>query len=105
MAAGMKKALSMDELDVALADPALQAWKVRDGMLHREYRFDSFVEAFSFMTAVALRAEASSHHPEWTNVYDRVTVDLFTHDSGGITERDVALALQMERLAAGRTLS
>ncbi len=105
MAVSMIKALSMDELAVTLTDPALQEWKVRDGMLHREYRFDTFVEAFSFMTAVALRAEALSHHPEWSNVYGRVTVDLFTHDSGGITERDVALALQMERLAAGRALS
>ena len=105
MALAMIKALSTDELAVTLTDPALQAWKVREGMLHREYRFDTFVDAFSFMTAVALRAEALSHHPEWSNTYGRVTVDLFTHDSGGITERDVALALQMERLAAGRTLS
>ena len=100
----MIKALSMDELAVALADPALPAWKVRDGMLHREYRFETFVDAFSFMTAGALCAEALSLHPEWSHVYGRVTVDLFTHDSGGITERDVSLALQMERLAAGRAL-
>ena len=56
------------------------------------------------MASAALRAEAMNHHPDWTNVYDRVTVELFTHDSGGITERDLTLARHMERLAAGRTL-
>ena len=55
--------------------------------------------------AAALRAEAMNHHPEWTNVYDRVTVWLSTHDSGGITERDLMLARHLERLAAGRVLA
>lgn len=96
--------LSADALQAALADPALRAWSLRDGKLHREYRFPSFVEAFGFMASAALRAEAMSHHPEWSNVYDRVTINLTTHDSGGVTERDLALARQMERLAAGRVL-
>ena len=88
----MIKALSTDELAVTLTDPSLQAWKVREGMLHREYRFDTFVDAFSFMTAVALCAEALSHHPEWSNVYGRVTIVLTTHDAGGLSARDVRLA-------------
>lgn len=97
--------LTSEALQEALSDPSLRAWAVRDGKLHREYRFQSFVEAFGFMASAALRAEAMSHHPEWANVYDRVTVDLQTHDSGGITERDLALARHMERLAAGRVLT
>jgi 4a-hydroxytetrahydrobiopterin dehydratase len=97
--------LTPEALEQALADPSLRTWTVRDGKLHREYRFASFAEAFGFMSSVALRAEAMNHHPEWTNVYDRVTVALSTHDSGGITELDLSLARHMERLAAGRALA
>ncbi len=96
--------MTAEAVQAALADPALRAWSVRDGKLYREYRFPSFVDAFGFMASAALRAEAMNHHPEWTNVYDRVTVLLTTHDSGGITDRDLALARQLERLAAGRVL-
>lgn len=96
--------LTVEAVQAALADPALRSWSVRDGKLYREYRFPSFVEAFGFMASVALRAEAMNHHPEWSNVYDRVTVSLTTHDSAGITDRDLALARQMERLAAGRVI-
>lgn len=97
--------LAREALQEALSsDPTLRAWAIRDGKLHREYRFSNFAEAFGFMASAALRAEAMNHHPDWTNVYDRVTVELFTHDSGGITERDLTLARHMERLAAGRTL-
>lgn len=96
--------MTVEAVHAALADPALRSWAVREGKLYREYRFPSFVDAFGFMTSVALRAEAMNHHPEWTNVYDRVTVSLSTHDSGGVTDRDLALARQMERLAAGRVL-
>ena len=95
---------------------ALQGWEVVDGKLHRELRFadfvtawgvmssvDSFVRAFGFMTSVAITAEAMNHHPEWSNVYSRVSIDLVTHDAGGITEYDLELAAAVERLAAGRT--
>src|SRR5262245_47386294 len=80
----------------------LPGWALRDGKLHREFTFPDFVGAFAFMTAVALRAEAMGHHPEWFNVYNRVVVDLATHDAGGITRLDFELAEQMEKLAAGR---
>ena len=97
--------ITPEALQEALTDPALRAWAVREGKLYREYVFPSFVEAFGFMSSVALRAEAMNHHPEWTNVYNQVSVFLHTHDSGGITERDLSLARHMERLAAGRTLA
>ena len=90
--------LEGDALNEAVAD--LQGWSLVDGKLHREFRFADFVVAFGFMTRVALVAEAMDHHPEWSNVYSRVSVDLTTHDSGGITASDVALAKRMNELAA-----
>jgi 4a-hydroxytetrahydrobiopterin dehydratase len=72
---------------------------VVDGKLHREYRFQSFVEAFGFMASVALVAERMEHHPEWFNVYHTVKIDLVTHDVGGISLNDVELARRMEALA------
>lgn len=70
-----------------------------NGKLHREYRFPDFVHAFGFMAAAAVAIEAMNHHPEWFNVWNRVNVDLTTHDAGGITERDFKLARKMEDLA------
>jgi len=78
------------------------AWSVENGKLHREYVFDNFVQAFGFMTQVALAAERADHHPEWFNVYRKVIVDLSTHEAGGITERDFDLARRMEAIATGR---
>ena len=97
-----KHKLSQPEIEAALATPGLRGWTLRDGKLHREYRFDTFVEAFGFMTSAALCAQAQDHHPEWSNVYNRVTVDLTTHDAGGLTERDVRLATAFELHARGR---
>lgn len=71
-------------------------WTVANAKLHREFVFGSFNEAFGFMTRVALIAEQSNHHPEWFNVYNKVRVDLTTHEAGGITERDFKLALRIE---------
>jgi 4a-hydroxytetrahydrobiopterin dehydratase len=78
---------------------ATAPWQVADGKLHKEFRFGNFIEAFGFMTRVALVAEAMDHHPEWFNVYQTVRVDLATHDAGGITELDFALASRVEALA------
>lgn len=94
--------LSSDEIEAALADPALRGWSVHAGKLHREYRFPNFVEAFGFMSSVALRAESMDHHPEWFNVYGRVVMDLTTHDAGGISARDLKLATEVEELARRR---
>jgi 4a-hydroxytetrahydrobiopterin dehydratase len=89
--------ISDSEIESALHD--LPGWRVQEGKLHREYRFADFVQAFQFMAAAAMRAEAMNHHPDWSNVYNRVTVDLLTHDAGGITARDLKLAAQFEEIA------
>ena len=74
-------------------------WTVENEKLHKEFQFDSFVEAFGFMTSVALIAESMNHHPEWFNVYNRVTVDLATHDAGGISALDFELAKKVDALS------
>jgi 4a-hydroxytetrahydrobiopterin dehydratase len=89
--------LSDDALTAAV--DALPGWRVKDGKLHREFTFDDFVTAFGFMAKAALCAERSNHHPEWFNVYNTVRVDLSTHDAGGITAMDVALAKELSDLA------
>jgi len=89
--------LSPGEIEKSLA--SLPGWELRDGKLHREWTFADFNAAFGFMTRVALEAERMNHHPEWSNVWNRVTVDLVTHDAGGITQLDVKLARRMQALA------
>lgn len=79
---------------------ASPAWELRDGKLHREFKFDNFVSAFGFMTRVALLAERMDHHPEWSNVYNRVVIDLQTHDVSGISERDFKLATAIDALVS-----
>jgi len=78
-------------------------WTLEDGgkALVRSFRFADFSEAFGFLTRVALHAEKVDHHPEFTNVWNRVDFRLTTHDSGGVTERDVKLAKAINRLAGG----
>jgi 4a-hydroxytetrahydrobiopterin dehydratase len=73
------------------------AWSVRDNKLHRDYMFPDFKLAFAFMTHIAAMAEQMNHHPEWLNVYNRVTVDLVTHDAHAITALDIELATAMEK--------
>jgi 4a-hydroxytetrahydrobiopterin dehydratase len=80
----------------------LPNWSLRGGKLHRDFAFADFAEAFGFMARCALIAEKSDHHPEWFNVYSKVSVDLSTHDAGGISERDFALAERMDNAAAAR---
>ena len=77
----------------------LKSWKYQNNKLSREFTFKNFVEAFSFMTAVALEAEKIDHHPDWENVYNRVVINLNTHDAGGITEKDFKLAHAIELLS------
>lgn len=89
--------LTADEIESALR--ALPGWSLANGKLHRELRFADFGAAFAFMTRVALEAEKRDHHPDWSNVWNRVVIDLVTHDSGGVTEKDVALARRISELA------
>jgi len=89
--------LSNSEIQTALE--ALPGWNVQNGKLHREYSFPDFVHAFGFMATAAIAIEALGHHPEWCNVWNRVTVDLATHDAGGITAKDLSLATKLEAIA------
>jgi len=86
---------ALAELNAAAPSP----WQIADGKLHKTFRFADFVEAFAFMTAAALSAEKMNHHPEWRNVYKTVQVDLTTHEAGGLTQLDFALAAAMDKLA------
>ena len=76
----------------------LPGWSVQGERLHRDLQFKSFVEAFGFMTQVALLAESKNHHPNWSNVYNRVSIDLTTHDLGGLSSLDVELATAIDGL-------
>ncbi len=76
----------------------LPGWEVGDSKLIRQWKFSSFVEAFGFMSKVALLAESMNHHPEWSNVYSTVKIELTTHDVGGLSSRDVQLATSINRL-------
>ena len=96
----MADKLESTEINRRLA--GLDNWSLLDGKLHRDFKFGNFVEAFGFMTSAAIEAEKMNHHPEWFNVYSKVSIDLTTHDAGGITELDFALAERMNALAAGR---
>ena len=89
--------LSKTEIDAALSQ--LPGWTVAHQKLHREYKFPDFTHAFGFMATAATAIERMNHHPEWANVYNRVTVDLTTHDSGGITQKDIDLAILLESIA------
>jgi len=91
------RVLSEDEVTRALA--ALSGWSVVDGKLHKEFRFAGFGEAIGFMVAVAVSAERLDHHPEWSNVYATVVVDLITHAVDGLSPYDLALAERMDGLA------
>jgi 4a-hydroxytetrahydrobiopterin dehydratase len=97
----MAPPVRLDDGEIRRALERLPGWALRAGKLHREFTFPDFIRAFAFMTAAALRAEAMGHHPEWSNVYNRVAVDLTTHDAQGITGLDLELAEHMQALAAG----
>lgn len=90
--------LSSEEIDQSLRQ--VQGWQVVNNKLHREYRFTDFIHAFGFMATAAIAIEKMNHHPEWSNTYNRVTIDLTTHDSDGITQNDIDLAQLLDGIAA-----
>jgi 4a-hydroxytetrahydrobiopterin dehydratase len=92
------KKLSGNELDETVK--SLSGWELKDGKLQKSFKFSNFIEAFGFMTRIALEAEKINHHPEWSNVYNTVTVKLSTHDTGGITDYDIKLANIIDRTKA-----
>lgn len=94
----MAEKLSPTDRDAALTK--LPDWRFDEkaNAITRQYRFKDFSEAFGFMTRVALLAQSADHHPEWSNVYNKVTITLTTHDAGGLTEKDVTLAGEIDGL-------
>lgn len=90
--------LDRAELNAALV--SLDGWQRLSGRdaIARSFKFKNFRQAFAFMTEVALLAEKADHHPEWSNVYNRVDIVLTTHDAGGVSERDIALAGEIEKI-------
>jgi len=82
--------LSDEQIQTALKD--LEGWSVVNGKLHKEFQFLDFNEAFGFMARASMHIEKMNHHPEWFNVYNKLVVDLMTHDASGITENDTNLA-------------
>ena len=88
--------LSIEVIETKLKE--LPDWELKDEKLHRELKFKNFVEAFGFMTQVALLAERANHHPEWSNVWSKVVIDLTTHEANGISQRDFDLAEQINKI-------
>lgn len=93
----MAEKLNDAKINAELAN--LSGWAVENAKLHKQFQFSSFIEAFGFMARVALVAESMNHHPEWSNVYNRVTISLMTHDAGGISVLDFELAKKVDEFA------
>ena len=92
----------LTEAETAARLAGLPGWSLHEGKLHKAFAFGDFAEAWGFMSAVAVVAEGMGHHPDWSNGYNRVTVDLSTHDAGGLTTLDFELAARMDALASAR---
>lgn len=90
--------LTTEQIEAGLKE--LPGWELKDGKLHRQLKLKNFVQAFGFMTQVAILAEQMDHHPEWFNVYSRVTIDLTTHEAGGLSQRDIELAQKINGILA-----
>jgi 4a-hydroxytetrahydrobiopterin dehydratase len=88
----------MTDLEIGRALTGIAGWTYT-GKLHKQYVFADFIHAFGFMATTALIIEKMNHHPEWSNVWNRVTVDLTTHDAGGVSARDFELARELDRIA------
>jgi 4a-hydroxytetrahydrobiopterin dehydratase len=88
--------LSDEQIKTELA--GLLGWSVVNGKLHRDFVFDDYIEAFGFICQASIHIEKMNHHPEWFNIYNKISVDLVTHDAGGITQNDIILARILDSL-------
>lgn len=86
----------LSDAEIAIRLASLPTWQLRDGKLYRHFKFADFLQAFAFMTRVALLAEKHDHHPEWFNVYNTLEIWLTTHAANGISERDFKLAAAID---------
>ena len=101
----------VDKLDTAAIEAALtdlnniapDPWEIKHEKLHKHFVFADFVNAFGFMTSVAILAEKQDHHPEWFNVWNKVIIELTTHEAGGISEKDFTLAKSIEQLLSANS--
>jgi 4a-hydroxytetrahydrobiopterin dehydratase len=92
-----RRIVTEEEVNEALE--FLPGWEVRDGRLHKSYKFGSFAQAIGWMVSVSIYADKLDHHPDWSNSYNKVSVDLMTHDLGALSTYDLDLAAKMEQLA------
>ena len=90
--------LTTEEIENRLRD--LKGWEFNENALETTFEFDNFKEAFTLMTRIAFECEAANHHPDWTNVYNRLHIRLNTHDAGGVTKKDFKLAQTIEALVS-----
>jgi 4a-hydroxytetrahydrobiopterin dehydratase len=97
----MVEKFSQNAIDISLKElnkSSDRVWIIKEDKLHREFKFPDFISAFGFMTKVAILSERSNHHPEWSNMYNKVAISLTTHEAGGISNRDFELADEISRL-------
>lgn len=94
----MNRRERISDTDIAGRVDQLDGWTLDDGRLHRQFEFEDFVQAFGFMSSVALVAERMNHHPDWSNSYKTVEIYLSSHDVGGLSERDFELAARIDSL-------
>ncbi len=94
----MKK---LNEIEIAQKLTTLDGWEYNEGAIHTTIEFKDFKDTFSVMTRIAFEAELQSHHPDWTNVYNKLQISLTTHDAGGVTENDFNLALAIDQIILG----
>ena len=93
------RATKLNEQQIATEMKKLKGWTLEKGKLHRVFEFRDFSHAFGFMSRVALAAEGMGHHPDWSNAWNKVTIDLTTHSAGGLTENDFGLAGKIQQIS------
>lgn len=88
----------LNDQEIAAELAKLKGWRIEEGNLHRVFEFRDFTQAFGFMAQVALAAEKMDHHPDWSNVWNKVAINLSTHSAGGLTRNDFALAAKIQQI-------